>query len=214
MQKLSIGGSSRKYQPKRTGVPIGVSASISIRSASGNTQESSESAAATAAAAEEEEQNVFHIDKLHSKPACSRGKEVYILIGAICMSLIWLVVLTIYVAIHAPPPQAAAPTVEAKIQPILEQTKKHFKFPFTLQPDENTSGRIQTVQIVSSNFAMENVLMYDLCCTNASFLVCRTLTGIKNIGVDGYLNGPNSLIVSIIHPDMVGAKCNLFWINK
>ena len=215
--KLSIGSYSKKYQPKRGGNGGGVSASISIRTAAAAATTSPTANAAENEPAEEEEQNVFHIDKVHNKPTCTRGKEVYILVGAICMALIWLIVLTVYVAVwHSPLPSPPAAGTATKIQPILESSsiKRHFKFPFTLQPDDGSNGRIQTLQIVAEHFTVENVLTYDVCCANVSFFVCRTSAGIKNIGVDAYLSGERSLIVNIIHPDMVGAKCNLLWINR
>lgn len=185
---------------------------------------------------DEQQQNVFHVDNAngkHGKPCLSGsggswlrngGKEVYLLIVALVLMTAWLVVLTVFV-VHTspspPPPQAAgaAGGGGGGVVPILDRLRdlsrdpSHFKFPFTLQPDENTNGRLQTIQITSpDNFTVDQILSYDVCCMQASFYVCRNLPGIKNIGVDAYFDVINKrLVVQVIHADMVGAKCNLLW---
>jgi len=225
--RLTVGRKPGAYQARR------VPNNISIRSAAPQVADTvltiSEDDGA-AAAQQQQEQNIFHVDYANGKSGkpclqgtgggggslwrclCGGTREMYLFIVFLCLLVAWLIVLTVLVA---RPPQTAA--VLGAITPILERDESRharFKFSFTLQPDEGSS-RLQTLQITNpDDFNLEQVLVYEVCCFHTGLFVCRTMAGVKNIGIDAYFSGAKSLIVHIVHPEMVGAKCNLLWTRK
>jgi len=80
--------------------------------------------------------------------------------------------------------------------------------PFTLVPDSKSANRYMTLPLTNvSN--MKDVLHFQVCCNVRQFFLCGPVT--KNLGVTAYLTTEKTAIIQIIHDDMIGAACKLFW---
>ena len=147
----------------------------------------------------------------------SRTKKYYTTIGPHSLArrsnmllyfcFFWLVLLTVVLVIHF-----AQRPGHSRLAPVLEVKKESSKWhvPFNLVPDNGTNGRIMTLDVRQMNF--KQLLRYDVCCQQESYYVCRTVS--KNLGIECYLTRENKAVVHINHPDMVGARCTLMWIEK
>lgn len=160
----------------------------------------------------EEDAQVFQVDSPRDRPKMTRSKESIILWITISACIVWLSVLT-FVAVSHRLEGAVGDNMgaEKKIVPIFETrtVRKHVKhvIPFNIIPDANSNGRIQTLS--NLNFTFDRLLHYNVCCFQQLYFVCRTSLGMKNLGVDAYLTSEQAVIVHVLHPDMVGARCEL-----
>ena len=123
----------------------------------------------------------------------------------------WLLTLTMLHIFSGTIPSSSSSS--NSIVPIIEKNSRDtlkFEIPFTLQADANSNGRIMTLPV--TNLTFERLIRYDVCCTHQAYFVCRSV--LKNVGVDAYLTSEKNVVIIIIHPDMVGARCVVMWTER
>lgn len=120
--------------------------------------------------------------------------------------IVWLVFLTMYIFI-VQRPSSSTPL----LPPVLAQVKTPSKWhiPFNLVPDADSNGRVMTLTVPSCNFS--KLLRYDVCCYTGPYYACRAVS--KTVGIEGYFTQDGKAVMHISHPNMVGARCSLMWIE-
>ncbi|MBX9636409.1 MAG: hypothetical protein K2Q45_02520 [Nitrosomonas sp.] len=219
--RLNI-GATKKYAASSgssgAGGGLGASAKRSLRSSTALLHSRIQERDATDHENDLESAHVFHVDspreKLHVCNVCGNGsgssKIVLIFILFFCI-LVWLIILTclhVFAATAAPPNGAPA----AAVAPVLDVARNTAKYevPFVLQPDANSNNRIMTLTNLALSF--ERIIRYDVCCTLQAYFVCRSV--MKNIGIEAYVTTDKTAVVTIIHNDMIGAKCMFMWTER
>jgi len=157
-------------------------------------------------------------DDEHMYESSPRHKKYYSPVGPhtlarrsnmlLYFALAWMTLITVFLVIHT----LRGGGVSQPLTPVLEVKKEPSKWhvPFNLVPDNGTNGRLMTMDVRQMNFAQ--LLRYDVCCQQGHYYVCRTVS--KNLGIECYLTSESKAVMHINHPDMVGARCTLMWIEK
>lgn len=135
-----------------------------------------------------------------------------------CFSLsvfVWLCLLTLFIVYHlvfAAATSTSRGAAAAALVPVIEAKKDHTRWdvPFTIVPDEGSSGRLMTLPL--KQLVFDRLVRYDVCCFQQSYFVCRAAT--KNIGVECLIAKDRGALINVVHPDMVGARCVLMWSEK
>lgn len=85
---------------------------------------------------------------------------------------------------------------------------------FTLIPSEGSMDKHMVLSPLILDY--DTLQTYDLCCYKKNGYVCRMV--MKNMGVDAVIEksteGKIYGLIVIQHPDMIGARCKLFWTEK
>ena len=90
----------------------------------------------------------------------------------------------------------------------LKRDQNKWEIMFNLIPDDtSTGGRIMTLSLRTMVF--DRLQRYDLCCFQQSIYACRSIT--KNVGADCYLTRDKTAVITIGHPELVGARCKIMW---
>lgn len=119
--------------------------------------------------------------------------------------LIWIIALTVAMLVMLRKPAIVIPP------PVFAEKKDPSKWhiPFNLVPDNESNGRLMTLSVPQLTFS--KLLKYDVCCKKGPLYACRAVS--KNVGVEGYISEDGKATMHINHPDMVGARCTLMWIE-
>jgi len=123
----------------------------------------------------------------------------------------------LYVMAHGHAPPGAPP---ARVTPVLENdagtavvegrvAPHHVSF--TLVPAPDSAGKWMKLA-AQPELRFERLLHYDVCCFVQAFFVCRSAT--KNLAVEAYVSETQEVVVHVVHPDMVGARCRFTWVER
>lgn len=136
--------------------------------------------------------------------------------SVILLLVAWSFALTVFVlyikvsyttAVAAPPPPPVI--IQASNKRLNAPTK--FIHTFNLVASSAQNEGLLWVNLSVPNLNYDRIVRYDICCHNHQkrAFACRSVT--RNLGVDGYVLAPSTVMIQILHPDMVGSSCAFIW---
>ncbi len=85
-------------------------------------------------------------------------------------------------------------------------------YPFNLI-ENNKEQQPHWMSLKIPTLSFERILRYDICCRHNNNFFCRSSIS-RNMGIDGYVQHDGTVMIQIIHPDMLGASCNFIWAER
>jgi hypothetical protein len=121
----------------------------------------------------------------------------------------------VYMATHTqlpPPVRAVTPILEdSSSSVVVEGRVAPHHVAFTLVPAPDSAGKWMKLP-PQPELRFERLLHYDVCCFVQAYFLCRSAT--KNLAVEAYVTDAQEVVVHVVHPDMVGARCRFAWAER
>lgn len=88
---------------------------------------------------------------------------------------------------------------------------------FNLVPNNTDRRRGQSLVLSTRQYHIdyETLLFYTVCCHTQTQFFCSGSSTTESVGISALLlSEEQSLTVSVLHPDVIGARCRLVWRNR